>query len=152
MIFVKRKTKHFVPLKLSEIRNIANYSFKISGISGDAAIVIIDNSEIHALNKEYRDIDSPTDVLSFASDEVDPLTQVLYLGDIVISAERANEQARIAGRSESDELTMLIVHGCLHLSGLDHSTIEEKAIMKRFQESILSDLNISDPFWPEDEK
>ncbi len=152
MIHVSKKQKFPESMKLTDIRKTANIAFTRAGVTGDASIIFADNVEIQRLNRDYREIDSPTDVLSFPSDEVDPFTNRRYLGDIIISVEKASEQAKVAGRTLPDELTMLIVHGCLHLSGMDHSDLEEKAAMKSYQEAILSELQVIDPFWPEDEK
>ena len=109
-----------------------------------------DNKTIQKLNNEFRNINSPTDVLSFPTEEIDPLSGSRYLGDVIISAEQALSQSLQAGRPYVDELTMLIVHGCLHLTGLDHSSEEEKQIMKTHQERLLQNLGIENPAWPED--
>lgn len=152
MIHVSRRHAYTKSLKLIEIRRIANLTFARVGVSGDATIVFTNNAEIQNLNRDYRQVDIATDVLSFPSDEIDPLSNRQYLGDIIISAEKASEQAKLSGRTFFDEVTMLIVHGCLHLSGMDHMEAEDKTTMKRFQEAILTELRVTDPIWPEDEK
>jgi probable rRNA maturation factor len=151
MIHVTRSTALPKEMNLKMIRRIARQSFSKMKVTGDASIVFTDNRKIQSLNKEYRNIDACTDVLSFSSDEIDPMTNARYLGDIIISTDRAQEQSQQAGRPFFDELSMLIVHGCLHLSGLDHSTTGEKETMKGMQESILSSLGVINSSWPEDD-
>ena len=128
-------------------------------------ISLVDNETIHALNREYRQIDRPTDVLSFALSEVtsefdvdfealhyeddeqepsdednDFEEEVLpeHLGDIIISYPRCVEQAEEYGHSIERELAFLTVHGFLHLNGYDHQTEEEAAEMFGLQEEVLA--------------
>lgn len=110
----------------------------------DLSIVIEDDAHLQALNKEYLDIDAPTDVLSFPSgeEEVDPESGKLYLGDIIISYPRALEQAGAAGHPLISELQLLVIHGVLHLLGHDHAEEEEKAEMWAAQSDILSALGV----------
>lgn len=108
----------------------------------DLSIVLGDDSLLHKLNKKYLNVNAPTDVLSFPSGEIDPDTQSYYLGDIVISLPRANEQASTAGYALADELQLLVVHGTLHLLGYDHLKIADKKAMQAAQDKILSKLKI----------
>lgn len=150
MIHVTRNIPLPVELSISRIRHMAKATLKTRALVGDMTIVFTDNDEIQQLNKTYREIDSATDVLSFPSEEIDPLTNARYLGDVIISFEKAKSQAQQNSRDVMDEISMLIVHGCLHLSGLDHLTVQEKDEMRKYQEDILSDLGIKNPSWPED--
>lgn len=150
MIHVTRKEEIPETLTLNRIRSIASRVFTTRNIVGDTTIVFTDNQSIQILNRDFRDNDSPTDVLSFSSDEFDPLTGRRYLGDIVISTETAHTQAKAVGRPVIDELTMLIVHGCLHLSGMDHTQELNATEMKQMQELILRDLDVQNPSWPEE--
>jgi probable rRNA maturation factor len=150
MIHVTRKEPLPQGFSLSRIRLIAGATFQAMGKTGDASLVFTNDNEIQQLNKEYRNIDSPTDVLSFPSEEIDPQTDTWYLGDIIISVERAKSQSELAKHPCIEELTMLVVHGCLHLSGLDHSTDDEKTLMKIHQEAILKSLGITNFSWPEE--
>jgi probable rRNA maturation factor len=149
MIHVTRTSPLPTDLTLAAIRRIAGQTLNKMGVSGDVSLVFTENNAIQKLNREYRKIDSSTDVLSFPSDEIDPMTNSRYLGDIIISVEKAKEQSLLAGRPFLDELSMLIVHGCLHLCGLDHLSVEEKEYMKSYQESILSSLGVKNFSWPE---
>lgn len=111
--------------------------------------VTLTNPEyIRTLNKEYRNIDKETDVLSFPmfeKPEIEGLKALEFeetLGDIVISIERVEEQAKEYGHSFERELAYMVVHGFYHLMGEDHMNDEEKAIMREKEENVLGKLNI----------
>ena len=108
----------------------------------ELSIVIGNDALLHSLNLKYRNVDSTTDVLSFPSGEVDPDTQAYYLGDIVISLPRAQEQATTEGHPLVDEMQLLIVHGTLHLLGYDHMESAEKVRMQAAQDNILRQLGL----------
>ena len=108
------------------------------------SVTLVDNNFIHEINREYRHIDRPTDVISFAFlDNQEDKEQLLHgqgiicLGDIYISIEKANEQAKEYGHSLNRELSFLFVHGLLHLLGYDHMTKEDEKIMFALQDEIL---------------
>ncbi len=110
----------------------------------EVSVVLADNSYIHELNLQYRGVDRPTDVLSFAIAEsaAEDLPQMPedapeLLGDIFISVEKAREQAAEYGHSFERELCYLAVHGLLHLLGFDHQTPEDTARMRQNEEAIL---------------
>ena len=107
-------------------------------------IVLIDNERIHEINKTYRGIDRPTDVISFAfmDDETNPNSGLTDLGEIYISLEKAHEQAKEYGHSFERELSFLLVHGLLHLLGYDHMEEKEEKIMFSLQDEILESLGI----------
>lgn len=126
----------------------------------EISVVITDNAGIRVLNKQYRNIDRETDVLSFpmlqfdnfssnrdkftiSDDEIDPETGCVVLGDIVISMEKAFEQAEEYGHSIERELAFLAVHSILHLLGYDHMTAHEEEEMIKKQELILKSINLS---------
>ena len=108
---------------------------------------LTDDAELASLNLEYRDMDGPTDVLSFPTQTdagwVSPPGAPLELGDIVISWPRVVEQAAEEGHPAADELALLVVHGCLHLLGYDHIDPGDKQRMWASQEAILSALGIT---------
>ncbi len=108
----------------------------------DMTIVITDDDQLRQLNREFRDIDAPTDVLSFPTDFTDPETEAPYLGDIVISYPRAERQAAAGGHSTMTELQLLVTHGVLHLLGHDHAETKEKKEMWRAQKEILGQLGL----------
>ena len=107
-------------------------------------IIIVDNEEIHKLNKSYRGIDRPTDVISFAFEDSDDLVynDIRVLGDIYICIPQMKRQAINYGHSEKRELSFLAVHGLLHLLGYDHMTSEDEKVMFGLQELMLDDENI----------
>ena len=119
-------------------------------------VLITDDENIHQINLEQREIDRPTDVLSFPMFEfvpgqppvddadADPATGLTPLGDMVISLERCEEQAREFGHSVERELCYLAVHSVLHLLGYDHMDEgEEKTLMRSREEFILNKLGIT---------
>lgn len=120
----------------------------------EVSVVLTDDEEIQKINKEFRQIDSATDVLSFpmgdfetpsdferleecSEDYFNPETGELLLGDIVISVDKVIEQARKYGHSEKRELAFLVAHSMLHLCGYDHME-EERKVMEQKQEEILN--------------
>ena len=120
----------------------------------EVSVVLTDNEGIHQLNRQFRNIDRPTDVLSFPMCEYDrpadfdrleedaeacfnPETGELLLGDIVISVEKVKEQAADYGHSVKREIAFLTVHGMLHLLGYDHMEDDERLVMEKKQEEIL---------------
>lgn len=121
-------------------------------------VVLTDNESIHQINLETREIDRPTDVLSFPTLEYDepgdfsiisedsydfnPDTGELMLGDIVISVEKVEEQANAYGHSMERELGFLVAHSMLHLFGYDHMEDDERIVMEKKQEEVLQRCNI----------
>ena len=123
-------------------------------------LTLTDNDAIQKINREYRNMDRPTDVLSFpmldlktagdfsdledtAEDNFNPDTGEALLGDIMISVPKVMEQAEAYGHTVKREFAFLIVHSVLHLLGYDHMTPEEAAFMENKQKSILKELNIT---------
>lgn len=116
-------------------------------------ITIVDDEEIHTLNREYRNVDRPTDVLSFALDEGEEDEPELIdgpeehlLGDIIISAETAQRQGEEFGHGLEREIVYLAVHGLLHLLGYDHMTDEDKKIMRAKEEEALREIRLSEEY------
>ena len=135
------------------ITNVVNTVLELEGIKHELEIYITltNNEEIHKINKEYRDVDRPTDVLSFPMYERDEIPNLReeskndieeILGDIIISIPKIKEQAEEYGHSYERELAYLTTHGMLHLLGYDHIIEEEKAIMREHEENVLEKLNI----------
>ena len=109
------------------------------------SIIFVDNEKIHELNKQFRGVDRPTDVISFALEDAEEefLSTIRVLGDIYISIPKMQEQAKEYGHSEKRELAFLVVHGLLHLLGYDHQTEEEEKVMFQIQEEMLNEEGIS---------
>lgn len=113
----------------------------------EVSLILVDDQRIHRLNLEYRGVDRPTDVLSFALQEEmeeEPETEFEdgMLGDIVISVERAREQAEEYGHSFEREIIYLAVHGTLHLLGYDHEEESDKQEMRSKEEEIMTNLGL----------
>lgn len=120
-----------------EVENVDNLEFNV---------IIINNEEIHKINKEYRGIDRPTDVISFALEDYKDIkyeNDYRVLGDIYISIDKVKEQAKEYGHSEKRELAFLAVHGLLHLLGYDHMEKEDEKVMFSRQELILGGYGIT---------
>lgn len=107
-------------------------------------VIIIDDESIHKINKEYRSIDRPTDVITFALEDDKKIETPEYriLGDIYISYDKVIEQAEEYNHSVTRELCFLSVHGLLHLLGYDHMTPEDEKVMFKLQKELLEDYGI----------
>ena len=145
------------------IRTVCLEAFSSEGAPTDSAsvnILITDSEGIRQLNRDYRNIDSPTDVLSFPNidfdepsdfsipddrkaDYTDPETGELLLGDIILNADRIFSQAEEFGHSVKREMAFLTAHSCLHLCGYDHMTPDEEKDMFARQDKILDRLGIT---------
>ena len=114
----------------------------------EVSVTLVDNARIREMNSEFREIDKETDVLSFPLGdengfEVDPDTDAILLGDIVISLEKANAQAEEYGHSFKREVAFLVTHSLFHLLGYDHMTEDEEKEMFEKQEKVLQQLGIT---------
>ena len=121
------------------------------GLAGaELSLVLCDDATIHALNRDYRGVDRPTDVLSFAQEEGEPAGSagVRVLGDVAISLDTAERQAREQGHAVEIELRVLLVHGLLHLLGHDHGEPEEAAAMRAAEADLLARLGRDRPAGP----
>ncbi|MFH1446273.1 MAG: rRNA maturation RNase YbeY [Chloroflexota bacterium] len=107
---------------------------------GDISLILTDDKEIQQLNKTFRGIDQPTDVLSFNNEYLDLDTGIPYLGEIIISYPTAETQATQLGNLVSHELEFLLIHGCLHLLGYDHTNEPDRKTMWQLQRRFLEIL------------
>lgn len=130
--------------KCFEVENLIDSQLYIS-------IILTNPENIHKINKEYRNVDKPTDVLSFPMFEKEEIDQKIaekdfehedVLGDIVISIEQVQNQAEEYGHGFEREFAYMIVHGFYHLMGYDHMEEEDKLIMRQKEENILNSLEI----------
>ncbi len=109
----------------------------------EVSISFVDKDEIHRLNKEYRGVDRPTDVLSFPMDADFFIEGIdTMLGDIVICMDIAKEQAEEFGHSLDREIMYLTAHSCLHLLGYDHMDKEEKLAMRSREKEVMKSLGV----------
>lgn len=114
------------------------------------SVVFVDNDYIQNLNRQFREVDAPTDVLSFPADAppVELDDEPPYIGDLVIAYPYASAQAEREGHTLDDSLSLLVVHGTLHLLGYDHDTPENRAEMWAAQDEALTALGISTAIVP----
>jgi len=130
---------------VDRVRWVVRCALDAENVAAESAltVVITDDAEVQALNRQYRDVDTPTDVLSFGQDPGDvrfvfPPGERAYLGDIVISLPRAQAQAAARGVAVTEELELLVIHGLLHLLNYDHATPQQEADMWARQAEILA--------------
>jgi probable rRNA maturation factor len=132
---------------LEKIHDIIVESLHYEGYDDnyEVSLSFVDNEEIHELNREYRGVDRATDVLSFPllTDEFDVEIEEESLGDIVISLERALEQSEEYNHSFEREVCFLVCHSMFHLLGYDHDTEENTKDMRKREEDVLNELNIT---------
>jgi probable rRNA maturation factor len=132
-VLVTRKAPASVVLRSQRVRAIAEKMLRSLEREGDElSILLTDDAFITTLNATHRGKDGPTDVLSFAQEEGEgkpSAEEPALLGDVVISLDTAERQARARRHSLVDEVTFLLAHGILHLIGYDHQTDEEEAAM-----------------------
>lgn len=131
--------------EVNELNGLLNYGLKYLKLNNVVFnIIIVDNETIHSINKEYRGVDRPTDVISFAleDDKSFVQTELRILGDIYISIDKAREQAKNYGHSLKREISFLTIHGLLHLLGYDHMEEKDEKEMFELQELILDGYGI----------
>ena len=130
--------------EIEELNDYIKYLFDYMKIKDAVmSIIIVDNKEIHKINKEYRGIDRETDVISFALEEGETIDEpVKTLGDIYISIDKVYEQAKEYGHSVKRELFFLVTHGFLHLLGYDHMNKDDEEKMFSLQEEILDSYGV----------
>lgn len=138
--------------QLIEIERLINFTAKKENIEDqtEVSVTFVSNERIHEINLEYREKDKPTDVISFAMEELGEGEVELVggemprvLGDIIISVPKAREQAEEYGHSFTRELGFLAIHGFLHLLGYDHMTKEDEKKMFTRQKEILNEYGIT---------
>ena len=160
-----RKT-HYIPVEADVpgindglrafIRRVIRTALQAEGVTLPCEVDVLVTSDrgIHRINKEQRDVDAPTDVLSFpalelrpgelpTADDADPGTGLIPLGDMALSYERVTAQAKEYGHSNRRELAYLVTHSVLHLLGYDHMDEgEQKALMREHEEIVMDKLEL----------
>lgn len=135
-------------LSEDEVCAIAAHVLAAEGVERDVEISLsyVDEDEMHDLNRQWRDIDRTTDVLSFecdsAFDEDIPVDEVLELGDIILAPEVIARQAPGFGNAPADECRLMLVHGLLHLLGYDHIEDDEAEEMEAREDALLRELAV----------
>lgn len=150
-------TKNVPEEKIKLIEDILNFAGSYLKLpeNTEMSVTLMDNEHIHEINKKYRGVDKPTDVISFAIEEDDPDKVPIILpedeefdipkniGDIMVSMDKVKEQAEYLGHSEDRELGFLVVHGFLHLNGYDHMKEEDEKEMFGLQREILDSYGLT---------
>lgn len=150
-------TKNVPEEKIKLIEDVLNFAGSYLKLpeNTEMSVTLMDNEHIHEINKKYRGVDKPTDVISFAIEEDDPDEVPIILpedeefdipkniGDIMISMDKVKEQAEYLGHSEDRELGFLVVHGFLHLNGYDHMKEEDEKEMFGLQREILDSYGLT---------
>lgn len=126
------------------IRMAAEAALRHEGQSGDAAFAVLDDAAMHTLNRDFRGVDRPTDVLSFPAREGEPVPmRDVWWGDVAISLPTAMRQADAYGHSLQREISFLTAHGMLHLLGYDHIEPGEERRMFAIQDIILTQMGLT---------
>ena len=131
--------------ELEQVKDLVEFALKYQNINNAIFnIIIVNDKEIHEINKIYRNKDSVTDVISFALEDDESFIQTDFrvLGDIYVCLNKAKQQAEEYGHSFLREISFLTIHGLLHLLGYDHMTKEEEEIMFNLEEMILNEYGI----------
>ncbi|WP_077214014.1 rRNA maturation RNase YbeY [Bacillus dakarensis] len=145
------ETEQLDQTQIQNLERLLNYAADQEGVESESevSVTFVTNERIHEINKQYRDKDQPTDVISFALEEmgegeieVSGSGMPRVLGDIIVSLAKAEEQAKEYGHSFDRELGFLVVHGFLHLLGYDHMVEEEEKIMFERQRVILDEFGL----------
>lgn len=162
IITIEKEYETDLGFSLDEVAGkVISYTFSKFNIPYETSVSLftVNNDEIKNLNYEYRNIDAPTDVLSFPAIDFeeagvlpdvetykevyfDPENDSLYLGDIIVSLDKVLEQAKSYGHGNYREFSFLIIHSCLHLMGYDHMNKEDEEKMFLLQKQILEELEI----------
>ena len=116
------------------------------GAAGEAAVLLTDDAEMHALNKQWRGMDKPTEVLSFPGEGPEIPGQPQYLGDIAIGYDTALRDAETMGRTFEGHIAHLLIHGFLHLMGYDHIEADDAKVMEPLEVELLAQLGWPDPY------
>ncbi|SEM29722.1 probable rRNA maturation factor [Mesobacillus persicus] len=146
------EVKEFSEEHLKELENLLNFAASKEMVEpgSEVSVTFVTDERIHEINREYRDKDRPTDVISFALEETGEGEMEIIgadiprvLGDIIISTAKAREQADEYNHSFMREIGFLLVHGFLHLLGYDHETEEDEKIMFSRQREILDEYGLT---------
>ena len=138
------ETNENLDLYMDKLYSLLEFALKKEKLDNvEFNIIFVDREKIHEINREYRNIDRETDVISFAlEDDPDIELDHRILGDIYICIEKAYEQAEEYGHSRLREIAFLMIHGLLHLLGYDHMEKEDEVVMFSKQEEILNEFGI----------
>lgn len=141
-LLIKDRRWDLIPDLKSHIARAFDAGQGVAGMSGTVSLLLTDDDDMRRLNRQFRDKDKPTDVLSFPADTLD----APFLGDIAIGYGVSANDAGKSGKNLIDHLLHLIIHGYLHIVGYDHQTDEEAEEMETMERRALASLGIADPY------
>lgn len=118
----------------------------LGDVAGDLVVLLTDNGAVQLLNAEFRDKDKPTNVLSFPGGDMQMPGAPVHLGDIVLAFGVCRDEATAQGKSLTNHLTHLVIHGVLHVLGSDHGDDAEAEAMEAEERTLLASLGVSDPY------
>ena len=148
-IFIK-KTKEWTEQEVSFVSEVLEHTIEnmLNGneLNHEVSVLLTNDEEIRELNKKYRKIDKPTNVLSFsiASDTI--VNELKMIGDIVISKEKILSEAKDQNKTFNDHLAHIVIHGFLHLLNFTHDSKEDSTIMENTEVELLKMIDISNPY------
>ena len=134
---------------LDKMQEAAETALELEGVTNEeleVSLTFVDEEEIQEINRDYREVDSVTDVLSFPQYETSediPEEGYCLLGDVVICIKRAEEQAEEFGHSVEREMVYLFTHSICHLLGYDHMEDDEKAVMRAREEEVMERIGVT---------
>ena len=148
-IFIK-KTKEWTEYEVSFVSEVLEHTFEnmLNGneLNHEVSVLLTNDEEIRELNKKYRKIDKPTNVLSFSITSDTIVNELRMIGDIVISKEKILSEAKDQNKTFNDHLAHIVIHGFLHLLNFTHDSKEDSTIMENKEVELLKMIDISNPY------
>ena len=148
-IFIK-KTKEWTEHEVSFVSEVLEHTFEnmLNGneLNHEVSVLLTNDEEIRELNKKYRKIDKPTNVLSFSITSDTIVNELSMIGDIVISKEKILSEAKDQNKTFNDHLAHIVIHGFLHLLNFTHDSKEDSNIMENKEVELLKMIDISNPY------
>ena len=148
-IFIK-KTKEWTEYEVSFVSEVLEHTFEnmLNGneLNHEVSVLLTNDEEIRELNKKYRKIDKPTNVLSFSITSDTIVNELRMIGDIVISKEKILSEAKDQKKTFNDHLAHIVIHGFLHLLNFTHDSKEDSTIMENKEVELLKMIDISNPY------
>ena len=148
-IFIK-KTKEWTEYEVSFVSEVLEHTFEnmLNGneLNHEISVLLTNDEEIRELNKKYRNIDKPTNVLSFSITSDTTVNELRMIGDIVISREKILSDAKDQNKTFNDHLAHIVIHGFLHLLDFTHDNTEDSIIMENKEVELLKMIDIPNPY------
>ena len=148
-IFIK-KTKEWTEQEVSFVSEVLEHTIEnmLNGneLNHEVSVLLTNDEEIRELNKKYRKIDKPTNVLSFSITSDTIVNELRMIGDIVISKEKILSEAKDQNKTFNDHLAHIVIHGFLHLLNFTHDSKEDSTIMENKEVELLKMIDISNPY------